>query len=266
MAELHGYALAVLRCCDPDEKCRLTSEGLSAFQAGNLQANAATAPAVEAILEPGRPARPALVQPAKVPKRGYVKTAERIALIHSMTHIEFNAVNLGWDAVYRYHGMPDEYYADWLGVAADEAKHFMLLRERLRALGGDYGDCNAHNGLWDMAVKTADDFAARMALVPRVLEARSLDAVPGICRKLISSGDPETADVLRLIEREEVPHVLVGTRWFHQACAENGWDPVKRFFHYMQIHNAPYPRGWMNREARAAAGFTEFELDTLASG
>ena len=183
--------------------------------------------------------------------------------MHAIAHIEFNAIDLAWDAVYRFRGLPQAYYADWVGVASDEARHFALLRGRLQQLGHDYGDFDAHNGLWEMAGKTADDGLARMALVPRVLEARGLDVTPGMIVKLRSLGDGATADILEVILREEVAHVAAGSRWFRWHCVRAGIDPGTRFRELLAEHARGSLRGPFNREARTAAGFDDAELAAL---
>lgn len=203
---------------------------------------------------PGRPARPLLVHPRQVPTRGLGTTEGRAALCHAVAHIEFNAINLALDAALRFDGLPAGYYADWLSVAQDEARHFLLMRERLRQLGHDYGDFPAHDGLWQAAEKTAHDVLARMACVPRVLEARGLDVTPGMIHRLREVGDTETIAVLEVILREEVRHVEIGTRWFRWLCAERGLEPVSTFRDLLAEHgmrlNPPF-----NATARAAAGF-----------
>src|SRR5690606_3951049 len=203
------------------------------------------------------------VHPRELPRRGFGTDAGRAAFIHAVAHIEFNAIDLAWDAVYRFRGMPPEYYADWVGIAADEARHFMLLRARLQSLGHDYGDFDAHNGLWEMAEKTADDGLARMALVPRVLEARGLDVTPGMIVKLRQLGDDATADILEVILREEVAHVAAGSRWFNWHCERDGVDPRARFTALLREHARGVLHGPFNLEARAAAGFTAEELEAL---
>ncbi len=183
--------------------------------------------------------------------------------MHAIAHIEFNAIDLAWDAVYRFRGLPAEYYADWVGVASDEARHFTLLRDRLRALGHDYGDFDAHNGLWEMAEQTAHDGLSRMALVPRVLEARGLDVTPAMIIKLRKLGDDATADILELILREEVAHVAAGSHWFRWYCSQQGIDPNKRFRELIDEYARGSLRGPFNREARTAAGFNDEELAML---
>ena len=212
---------------------------------------------------PGRPERPTLVDPREVPHRGLGTVEGRAAMIHAVAHIEFNAINLALDAAYRFDGMPQEFYADWLGVAKDEARHFGLLNARLQSLGFRYGDFTAHNGLWDAAEKTAHDVLARMALVPRVLEARGLDVTPGIIHRFTGIGDLETAAVLQIILDEEVRHVAIGTKWFRLLCAQRGVDPTSIFKELLAEHRMKI-RPPFNRDARAAAGFDAAELDAIA--
>lgn len=208
---------------------------------------------------PGRPLKPRLLHPCAVPKRGLGSLAGRAALVHAVAHIEFNAINLALDACWRFRNMPADYYRDWLSVAQDEARHFLLLKQRLSEMGHAYGDLPAHNGLWEAAEKTAHDVLARMALVPRVLEARGLDVTPGMIGRLEEVADVETAHVLRMILEEEVHHVAIGTRWFRWLCGQRGLAPNATFSSLLAEHNMRI-RLPLNRSARAAAGFTEEEL------
>jgi uncharacterized ferritin-like protein (DUF455 family) len=208
---------------------------------------------------PGRPQKPELILPRDVPKRGLGTPAGRAALAHAVAHIEFNAINLALDACWRFRQMPAQYYRDWLSVAQDEARHFTMLNARLAEQGYAYGDFPAHNGLWQAAEKTAHDVLVRMALVPRVLEARGLDVTPGIIERLEEFGDPQTAKILRVILDEEVRHVTIGTRWYRELCAQRGVEPDSTFKalmaeHRMRIHPP------INRPARLLAGFAESEL------
>jgi len=204
-----------------------------------------------------------MVQPRGLPQRGFGTPAGRAGFIHAIAHIEFNAIDLAWDAVYRFRGLPVAYYADWVGVASDEARHFALLRERLQQSGHDYGDFDAHNGLWQMAEQTAHDGLARMALVPRVLEARGLDVTPGMIVKLRALGDEATADILEVILREEVAHVAAGSRWFRWYCAQRGLEPDATFTALLTQYARGSLRGPFNDEARFAAGFSAVELAAL---
>ena len=213
---------------------------------------------------PGRPALPRLVSPNAVPRRSPATPEGRAALLHAITHIEFNAINLALDAVWRFAGMPAQYYLDWLGVASEEALHFTLLREHLVSLGFDYGSFEAHDGLWAMTQRTAHDITARMALVPRTLEARGLDATPPIQARLRQAGDERAAQILGLILRDEVGHVAIGNHWYRWLCSRDGHDPVAHYTELARRHHAPRLHPPFNFEARRAAGFTEAELALLA--
>jgi len=263
-ATLFGAARICLDADAPDTKPAATLAAADAFLRGEL-AVPADAGAPEPITNPGRPARPTLVHPRQLPRRGFGTAEGRAAFIHAVAHIEFNAMDLAWDAVYRFRDMPAQYYADWVGVARDEARHFNLLRARLHELGHEYGDFDAHDGLWRMAEKTADDGLARMALVPRVLEARGLDVTPAMIVKLREFGDEATAAILEVILREEVAHVAAGTRWFRWSCAQRGVEPRETFRALLREHASGVLHPPFNLEARAAAGFDEEELAALTA-
>jgi len=262
MASLFDAARECLDAAAIDEKIALTRRHAAAFAAGALAIDAA-APPPEPIRMPGRPPRPALVHPRDLPRRGFGSVEGRAAFIHSIAHIELNAVDLAWDAAYRFRGMPAQFYADWVRIADDEARHFLLLRGRLQALGHEYGDFDAHNGLWEMCEKTAHDGLARMALVPRVLEARGLDVTPGMIVKLRALGDEDTAVVLEVILREEVSHVAAGSHWFRWYCEQRGIDPEPKFRELLAQYARAVLHGPFNVQARAAAGFSEDELAAL---
>lgn len=259
---LFAAADACLQAADPADKVALTQRYAALFDAGALVINADEAPP-RPIRMPGRPALPKLVHPRQVSKRGLGSIEGRAAFIHAIAHIELNAIDLAWDAVYRFRGLPASFYRDWVGVANDESRHFVLLRDRLRALGFDYGDFDAHNGLWEMTEKTAHDGMARMALVPRVLEARGLDVTPAMINKLRALGDDATADILEVILREEVAHVAAGSRWFHWYCERDGVDSRQRFRELLREYASGYLAGPFNIEARLLAGFDEDELLAL---
>jgi uncharacterized ferritin-like protein (DUF455 family) len=215
------------------------------------------------ISRPGRPATPLLVHPQKVPRRRLGSAEGRAALVHAVAHIEFNAINLALDAAYRFRGMPEQYYLDWLSVAADEARHFLMLEQRLAAMGHAYGDFPAHNGLWEMAERTAQACLQRMALVPRVLEARGLDVTPGMIERLRSSGDLDTVAALEVILEEEVRHVEIGSHWFGYCCALAGLEPQATFLQLLESHYEGRIKGPFNTEARRRAGFSAAEMDAL---
>jgi uncharacterized ferritin-like protein (DUF455 family) len=213
---------------------------------------------------PGRPDLPGLVQPRDVPRRGLGSIEGRAALLHAIAHIEFNAINLALDAMQRFVGMPVDFYRDWASVAVDEARHFQLLQDRLAQLGFSYGVFKAHNGLWEMAEKTRDSCLSRMALVPRLLEARGLDVTPGMIEKLRQLQDHESVAVLELILSEEVRHVAIGTHWFRHCCLLDGKDPETEFIALLKMHAKGSVRGPYNVEARARSGFSEFEMREIS--
>ena len=261
MDELRARALQALTLADPQAKVDATRALWRALEAGlalDPQVRLEPPPGL-----PGRPARPRLVDPARVPQRSVHTAAGRAALLHAIAHIEFNAINLGLDACWRFAGLPEDFYRDWLRVAAEEALHFTLLRDHLLTLGHDYGDFDAHDGLWAMAEKTAGDVVARMALVPRTLEARGLDATPAIQAKLARAGDNRAVEILDVILRDEVGHVAIGNRWYRWLCEREGLDPVAHYDVLVRRHAAPRLRPPFNTAARRAAGFSDAELAWL---
>ena len=214
---------------------------------------------------PGRPERPELVPPLGVKRRAMNTVEGRAVLIHALAHIEFNAINLALDAIWRFAGMPEQYYVDWLQVAQEEAYHFTLLSQHLISLGFQYGDFPAHNSLWEMVERTQSDVLARMALVPRTMEARGLDATPAIRAKLAQAGDKGAAAILDIILRDEIGHVAIGNHWFAQLCKERKLEPISCYAELALQYRAPKMRGPFNLDARRAAGFSEDELLVLQS-
>jgi len=260
-ASLYQAARECLQIGNIEKKLQRTDALVLAWQAGELNLTGWTS--AEQIIQAGHPEKPELVHPSKLPRRGLGSEKGRLALIHAIAHIEFNAINLAWDAVQRFPQLPTDYYHDWIQVAKEEAKHFRLLRERLRDGGVDYGDFPAHNGLWDMAVRTAHDPLVRMALVPRMLEARGLDVTPGIMQRFHKLGDQKTVEVLQVILDEEVGHVEFGSRWFNFLCKQRGLEPEIAYFDLLNNFLNGEIRCPLHRQARLAAGFTERELDRL---
>lgn len=259
-------ALIALETPDLDEKVRLAGE-LPAQFATDLIANEDLAENLHPQRPlPGQPARPLLRAHLDVPQRS-IQTPQGLAgLVHSVCHIEFNAINLALDAVWRFAGMPLEYYAQWLKVAAEEAHHFSLLRAQLQSMGHDYGDFPAHTGLWDMVQRTQHDIVARMALVPRTLEARGLDATPPMQAKLRKVGTPDALKligILDIILRDEVGHVAIGNHWYGWLCERDGLDPIAHFRTLCKKYAAPRVRAPINEEARRLAGFTDVEISEL---
>ncbi|MES2546137.1 MAG: ferritin-like domain-containing protein [Pseudomonadota bacterium] len=212
---------------------------------------------------PGRPLKPKLVGPLELPKRSMRTVEGRAALIHALAHIEFNAINLALDAIWRFAGMPESYYRDWLKVAAEEAYHFSLLNAHLHTLGFEYGSFAGHNSLWEMVDRTKDDVLARMALVPRTMEARGLDASPQLHNKFVQVGDLEMGEILTIILRDEIGHVAIGNHWFNWLCQQRQLEPIATFETLRDQYAAPKLRPPFNMEARRQAGFSEAELALL---
>lgn len=211
---------------------------------------------------PGRPAIK-LVPPAQLGLRSVHTLEGRAVLIHALAHIEFNAINLALDVIWRFANMPDKFYYDWLRVAKEECEHFGLLKQHLQTLGFQYGDFSGHDGLWEMAERTQDDVLARLALVPRTLEARGLDASPAVRHKLASGGDPAGAAIIDIILRDEIGHVAIGNHWYRWLCTERGLDPLKTYTELAATYRAPKLKGPFNIEARLAAGFDAAEIAML---
>jgi uncharacterized ferritin-like protein (DUF455 family) len=261
--ELRARALKVLCVAEPESKARQTRELLHDARAGAPLDP--TLPLEPPPMLPGRPARPRLVPPEAVPRRTPFTLEGRAALLHAVCHIEFNAINLALDAAWRFAGMPERFYLDWLQVAGEEALHFELLRAHLQTLGHDYGDFEAHDGLWSMAEKTREDITARMALVPRTLEARGLDATPPMQAKLRKAGDQRAVEILEVILRDEIGHVAMGNHWYRWLCDRHGLDPIAHYAQVATQYGAPKLKGPFNLEARRAAGFDEAEIGRLGA-
>ncbi|MDX5364344.1 MAG: ferritin-like domain-containing protein [Pseudazoarcus pumilus] len=262
---LHQSAALALAIADPAGKCAATHQMRADRAAGRLRV-ASGPDDLQPLWVPGRPQRPELVAPEQLRPRKPATPEGHAALIHAIAHIEFNAINLALDCIARYRSFPDDFHDGWLQVAAEEAQHFSMLRARLRELGYDYGDFPAHNGLWDMACRTAHDPLARMALVPRVLEARGLDATPVIMGKLRAIGDEATLAILDVILRDEVGHVALGDRWFRLLCAERGLEPEATYLALMNDFGAPWPQPPLHEAARLQAGFSPAEIERLRAG
>lgn len=258
-------ALAALRLADPSSKVQTTralaaSNDLDAIGDGLVRTDGDS----EGV--PGRPDKPDRVSATAVPKRSPFTTEGRAALVHSICHIEFNAINLALDAVWRFDGMPTAYYRDWLRVADEEAQHFSLLHAHLQGMGRRYGDFRGHDGLWTMCERTKDDVLARMALVPRTLEARGLDATPLIQAKLRRVNTPdahEAVAILDIILRDEVGHVAIGNHWYRWLCGRSGQNPEALYPQLVARYEAPRLKPPFNHEARSRAGFSDEELRLL---
>lgn len=259
METLRAQALHWLRCTDADAK----AAGVRALPLQGPLDPAQILPEPPGL--PGRPARPRLVPHTQLKPRSAQTREGRAALLHALAHIELNAIDLALDIVWRFDGLPEAFYGQWLQVAREEALHFTLLHEHLATLGFGYGDFDAHDGLWQMAERTRHDLLARLALVPRTLEARGLDASPAVKAKLLAAGDARGGEILDIILRDEIGHVAVGNHWYRWLCAMRRVDPLATYAELAARHGAPRPRGPFNLEARRAAGFDEAELAALGT-
>lgn len=256
---LREYALHALLISNPRKKAQYIK---------SLQHTGPWAVGADVVIEepsgiPGRPLAPQIVSPQQVKQRGLGTIEGRATLLHALAHIEFNAINLALDIIWRYADMPDAFYGEWLCVAYEEVLHFELLTHRLYTMGYEYGDFPAHDGLWDMAERTKESLVARLALVPRTLEARGLDACPVVRAKLAQAGDEEAAAILDIILRDEIGHVALGNKWYRWLCAQKNLDAVAIYPDLVAEHSAPRLRGPFNIAARQAAGFQPLELDYL---
>lgn len=260
--ELRARALQCLLETDPVAKADAIAAMAAGFLAGGWLVQT-DGELTSAGTIPGRPENPQLVAPRLVGRRSMVTQEGRAMLVHALAHIEFNATNLALDALWRFPGMPVQYYTDWLRVAAEEAIHFSMLTAHLQVLGHEYGDFPAHDSLWEMVEKTRGDVVARMALVPRTLEARGLDAIPPLRAKLAQAGDMAAAKILDRIFQDEIGHVEIGNRWYNYLCEQRGLEPRAYYAELAARYEAPVLKGPFNIAARRSAGFTETELSDL---
>ncbi|HAY45965.1 MAG TPA: DUF455 domain-containing protein [Gammaproteobacteria bacterium] len=258
---LHQLAYKVLTADTVKLKCTLSQTTKRAWRENETFLDKTFKPS--RLVNPGRPTRPQLVHPRELKRRGLGTEHGRLSLMHAVAHIEFNAINLAWDAVYRFTGQPKQYYDDWVNVAGDETRHFELVCGYLNAHNLNYGDLPAHNGLWDMAVHTDHDILVRMALVPRVMEARGLDVSPPMIEGLTRCGDKEPAKILELIYQEEIEHVSIGSKWYQYFCQKRDLPADSTFRELIKQYMHGELRGPFNKEGRIKAGFSQDELKLL---
>ncbi|MBX3509300.1 ferritin-like domain-containing protein [Parvibaculum sp.] len=263
VTSLAEAAREVLLCGDADEKARLARIAAARWRAGELSPGGGVAMPDR----PSRPARPELLLPRDMPRRSFKGERGRIALLHSLAHIELNAIDLAFDIAGRFAGeaLPRAFFDDWIGVGDDEARHFTMLQARLAAHGAAYGDLPAHDGLWQAAEETRHDLMARLAVVPMVLEARGLDVTPAMIGRLTGAGDHVSARVLETIYTEEKSHVAAGTRWFAFLCAERGEDAETAFHRLVKQHFRGALKPPFNRPARDEAGLPARFYEPLAA-
>jgi len=263
MSELRQASLEILALTDPQSKVSSLKQLFDQYHADQINLNTEVLLDSGGLCIPGRPIKPELVPPLEVPKRAMNTDQGRASLLHSLAHIEFNAMNLALDAIWRFQGMPKAYYEDWLKVAKEEAFHFSLLDGYLKQLGYAYGDFLAHNSLWEMVERTTDAVIARMALVPRTMEARGLDAVPMIRNRFQQIKDVRAVEILEIILQDEIGHVMIGNKWFNFLCEQEGLSAISSYKELARKYRAPVLRGPFNLEGRRQAGFTSEELNLL---
>jgi len=265
MLELRQTALELLAITYPKTKVERVQQLFDDYHHQRIDLDVSADLSSQGLILPGRPPKPELVPPLTVPKRKMDTLQGRLSLLHSLAHIEFNAMNLALDAIWRFANMPAQYYVDWLKVAKEEAYHFSLIESHLQSVGVAYGDFPAHNSLWEMVERTTDAVIARMALVPRTMEARGLDAVPAIRDRFKQIKDQQVVEILEIILRDEVGHVLIGNQWFNFLCTKKNLSPITTYKELARQYRAPTLRGPFNIEARKQAGFTAEELSLLGT-
>lgn len=266
MESLADYARAIVLTSDTSRKVSLAKDAAKAWHNHSLSlGRVAGRPPMPS--RPGRPKRPVLLPPKQMPKRTMGGDKGRIALLHSLAHIELNAIDMTWDLVGRSvrTRLPRSYFDDWVRVGVEEAKHFELLSKRLEALGAAYGDLPAHDGLWQTIEDTGDSLIARIAIVPLVLEARGLDVSPQMIERLESNGDTESARIVSIIYNDEKYHVAFGFRWFRYFCEREGLVPEPTFHTLVRKHFRGNVKPPFNDKARAEAGLTPGFYKPLAA-
>jgi uncharacterized ferritin-like protein (DUF455 family) len=264
MPELFQRIEDALLETDPAAKCDLAGRLYRDWRRGNLVVD--TQSPILPIDDAGRPTAPSLVDPRQLERRSVATELGRIKLLHAFAHIEFNAINIALDAVYRFRQMPSQYVDDWLRVASEEALHFQLLEQTLRERGSQYGAYPAHRGLWDMVCKTRHDALHRMAMVPRVMEARGLDVTPLMITKFGQADDAAAVAILEQIYRDEIDHVRIGNHWYQLLCDQQGVDAESTFRTLIDRYMGGKLRGPFNWPARIEAGFAAGELSSLEQG
>jgi uncharacterized ferritin-like protein (DUF455 family) len=261
-ATVAAAARSVLLAAEPMAKVRAARSAARAWCRGELD-HAFDVAMPDA---PGRPGRPELLPPSRMPKRGRGGSERgRIAMLHALAHIEFSAIDLAFDLDGRFGaGFPPAFVDDWFSVGADEAMHFALLDRRLRALGSAYGELPAHDGLWEAAEATAGDVLARLAVVPMVLEARGLDVTPGAVARFEAVGDGRSAAILGRIYRDEIRHVAAGSKWFRHGCESQRIEPVSTWRRLVRAHFRGALKPPFNDSARDEAGLSRDYYTALA--
>jgi uncharacterized ferritin-like protein (DUF455 family) len=262
---LRGGAIEAIRSADLDRKTALAQESATRWFARKVSLRSPLDPDLPD--RPGRPEKPELIPPTQVEKRSLHTVKGRVALLHAIAHIELNAVDLALDIVARFadQPVPRSFFDGWMQVAFEEAKHFGMVRDRLRELGAEYGDLPAHDGLWEAAHHTRNDLTARLAVVPLILEARGLDVTPSMRDNLRELGDEASAAIFDVIYNDEKGHVAVGAKWFRFLCAREHKDPAAAFQSLVRTNFRGGLKAPFNDLARAEAGLTPGFYRALSS-
>lgn len=257
-SSLADAARAIVGTADLEEKKTLAHAAAGLWFKKSLSRTGTRHPQDMMPARPGRPEQPILLAPRDMPGRSTGGIRGRIALLHSLAHIELNAVDLTWDLIGRFAGenMPRSFFDDWVKVGLEEAKHFGLLQRRLEAYESHYGALPAHDGLWEATQETSHSLLARLAILPLVLEARGLDITPSILKKLAAAGDIESAKVLEIIYRDEKTHVAFGVKWFRFMCDKQALRADETFHHLVRKHFRGALKPPFNDRARSQAGLT----------
>lgn len=262
MKNIFDFAEDCLYKVDIDEKLELTKQAWQLYQQDKLSFTETHSP--ENIARVNFPEKPELLAPRFMPRRKLGSKEGMQAFYHSLAHIEFVAIYSAWDMLYRFRGLPKQFYIDWLQVAYEEALHFEMIREHLRLLDLDYGDLPAHQGLWEHAQDTDYNVLARLTIIPRTMEARGLDVTPGMIEKIGKFNDQDGVKILTRIYEDEKTHVQFGSHWFNHQCQEQQLDADETFKHYLLKHfNQGKPKGPFNTEVRLQVGFTKNEMAWL---
>jgi uncharacterized ferritin-like protein (DUF455 family) len=262
MKNLFKFAEAFFSRANIDDKLALTHQAWQTYLAGELTLTSGRP--IMPIEQITFPDRPELLAPRQMPRRKLTTPEGVAAFFHAIAHVEFVATYLAWDILYRFRGMPEQFYQDWLRVADEEAQHFALIRAHLQTMQLDYGDLPAHSGLWDHAKDTADDLLGRLAMVPRCMEARGLDVTPALIEKFKVLGDDVSVAILTRILTDEVGHVKLGSYWFKSVCRQQGFEAEAKYQDLIdEYYIGGKPKGPFNRELRKIAGFSDAELDWL---
>ena len=253
-AYMNDAARAVLEAPDPRIKAALARQAFADWSHGALGVDSSEPSNWPS--RPARPERPKLLPPRDMPTRKLGSEKGRATQIHALAHIELNAIDLACDMAGRFcdRGLDYSFYGDWLSIAADEARHFLMLEKRLNDMGFGYGDFPAHDGLWEAAYDTRHDLTARLAIVPMVLEARGLDVTPGMIKRFNKAGDSATVGILETIYEDEKSHVAAGVKWFHEVCSSENLDPTQCFHNKLNDYFKGKLKPPFNEAARTAAG------------